>query len=108
MEYIGLFSTGTPPQLFAAIFDTGSSDVWVQGAQCTNCSTGFNGFDSSQSTTFVPVNRNFFLEYGSGAAAGFVMQESMVIGDTLFQDIQMGVVEIESIHLFSYYFCVFY
>nr|AIG55981.1 secreted protein [Achlya hypogyna] len=64
-------SIGTPPQYFDLIVDTGSSDLWVQGTDCTKC---YNGpkFNSSESATYVPGcgrgSCEETLAYGSGVS----------------------------------------
>ena len=70
VEYVGVFSVGTPSQMFSVLFDTGSSDVWVQSAQCSNCTLNMQGYNSSLSSTYVNMQESFALDYGSGNIRG--------------------------------------
>jgi hypothetical protein len=36
-QYYGPLTVGTPAQTFQVIFDTGSANLWIPAANCTNC-----------------------------------------------------------------------
>ncbi|OQS02223.1 pyrimidine 5'-nucleotidase (UMPH-1), partial [Thraustotheca clavata] len=100
-QYSVSMAIGTPPQLFDLIVDTGSSDMWVQGIDCTQC---FNGpkFNSSLSTTFSPgCSRGtceYTLAYGSGVSTAHVGQDYIALGTVpLAGKMQFGVVYIEDV-----------
>lgn len=81
MAYMGPIQIGTPPQNFNVIYDTGSSDLWIPSANCTDeaCS-GKNVYNRTLSSTYKFVNRTFAIEYGSGAVNGVVSQDSVTMG----------------------------
>ena len=87
IDYVAQISIGTPPQQFVVDVDTGSSDLWVWGSGCTDpeC-TANDQFDSSESSTFVPVlDENgdpvpFSITYGSGAVQGIQGNDTVTIG----------------------------
>ncbi|OQR91291.1 gastricsin-like [Achlya hypogyna] len=89
-------SIGTPPQYFDLIVDTGSSDLWVQGTDCTKC---YNGpkFNSSESATYVPGcgrgSCEETLAYGSGVSTARVGQDHIAFNSVpLVGPVQFGVV----------------
>ncbi|KAI0084915.1 aspartic peptidase domain-containing protein [Irpex rosettiformis] len=83
-SYIGAVTVGTPPQSFNVVLDTGSSDFWVAGNDCTSCQVQAT-FDSSKSSTLqqpqsTTGSRQVEIQYGSGAVAGTLAQDSVSMG----------------------------
>lgn len=75
-EYVGRIGVGTPIQYFTVVFDTGSSDLWIPGNDCSSCGTS-SLFDISLSSTFVSLQQDsslvdFQISYGSGNVVGYV------------------------------------
>eukprot|EP00301_Raphidiophrys_heterophryoidea_P012996 c20328_g1_i1.p1 GENE.c20328_g1_i1~~c20328_g1_i1.p1 ORF type:complete len:398 (+),score=86.19 c20328_g1_i1:1-1194(+) len=88
-QYYGPIQVGTPGQSFNVIFDTGSSNLWVPGAKCTDCGS-HKKYVSSQSSTYVANGTVFNIEYGSGPVSGFISQDSVTIGDITVQNQQFA------------------
>ncbi|CDH58880.1 e chain structures of complexes ofrhizopuspepsin with pepstatin and other statine-containinginhibitors [Lichtheimia corymbifera JMRC:FSU:9682] len=68
IEYYGTVSVGTPPQKFKLDFDTGSSDLWFAGEDCTSCGDKPK-FKSSESSTFEKGGKPWKISYGDGSSA---------------------------------------
>lgn len=78
VQYYGAFTLGTPAQNFTAIFDTGSSNVWVPSEKCHEIAcTKHNRYDHTKSRTYVKDGRSFKIQYGSGKVKGFLSQDTM-------------------------------
>jgi Eukaryotic aspartyl protease len=82
------------------VLDTGSSDLWIPGDGCTLCGL-HNTFDSSASSSYRPARQNglgppreFEIDYGSGAVAGTVAVESVILGGLLLDPVTFGEVSI--------------
>ncbi|PIC22608.1 hypothetical protein B9Z55_016598 [Caenorhabditis nigoni] len=81
-EYLGNITIGTPDQSFIVVLDTGSANLWIPGPSCkANCDSKHK-FDSSKSSTFVKNGQSWTIQYGSGAAAGVLGQDTVKIGAT--------------------------
>ena len=80
-QYYGEVLIGTPPQSFTAVFDTGSSNLWVPDKQCKLSPACYlhHYFDSSKSSTYVADGTKFNITYGSGAVVGFIGQDTTSI-----------------------------
>lgn len=73
-------SLGTPPQNFSVFLDTASSNLWVADVKCQttackgNPAMGFSKhqFDTSKSSTYINNGESFTINYGYGAAVGYL------------------------------------
>ncbi|KAI1794174.1 protease [Ganoderma leucocontextum] len=66
--WVGNVSIGTPAQPFRIDFDTGSSDLWVVGNNCTGTSCmSKNTYNPSQSSTSAPQPGNFSIRYADNS-----------------------------------------
>lgn len=79
-QYFGPLAVGTPPQNFTVIFDTGSTDLWFPSKECKNCYF-HKLYDHDASSTYIANGTEWFIQYGSGAAEGFMSQDMVHIGD---------------------------
>jgi hypothetical protein len=80
-QYYSLIKVGTPPQKFKVIFDTGSSNLWIQSSICKTAGCiQHKGFDTSESSSFskhyvtgkVPI---FSIRYGTGKITGEFVED---------------------------------
>nr|AIE76946.1 procardosin B [synthetic construct]5NFG_A Chain A, Procardosin-B,Procardosin-B [Cynara cardunculus]5NFG_B Chain B, Procardosin-B,Procardosin-B [Cynara cardunculus] len=85
--YYGEIGIGTPPQNFAVIFDTGSSDLWVPSTKCdTSLACVIHPrYDSGDSSTYKGNGTTASIQYGTGAIVGFYSQDSVEVGDLVVE-----------------------
>ncbi|CAM6048445.1 unnamed protein product [Sphagnum compactum] len=78
-QYYGEIGVGTPAQIFAVVFDTGSSNLWVPSAKCY--------FSVAQSlsveefSTYGDIGTSFAMKYATGSMEGFLSQDEITLGD---------------------------
>lgn len=91
-QYYGLVEIGTPPQKFKIIFDTGSSNLWVQSSMCkTRGCLQHNGYSHTNSYTFrkyyvddqIPV---FSIRYGTGTIRGEFVTDHVTVAGLKVED----------------------
>lgn len=91
-QYYGVIQVGSPAQSFKVIFDTGSSNLWIQSAICKTVGClQHKGFDHTASTTFqqhyvngkIPV---FSIKYGTGRIAGEFVKDTVTIAGITVSD----------------------
>lgn len=81
----------TPAQNFLLILDTGSSDMWVADQDCTtNTCSSLSRFNTAESSTYDASNTPFQISYGSGDAAGLIVQDTVTMGGFTVQNQGFG------------------
>ncbi|XP_068833417.1 pregnancy-associated glycoprotein 2-like [Capricornis sumatraensis] len=77
MAYIDNITTGTPPQQFHVVFDTGSSDLYASLVLAATNSK----FNPSQSSTFQDMRKTINLSSGSGRMSGYLGSDIVWVRD---------------------------
>jgi len=81
-QYYGPITLGNPPQSFLVLFDTGSSNLWVPSSKCPiwqlSCDL-HSKYYASKSNTYRANGTKFSIQYGSGAAEGFISNDQIGI-----------------------------
>ncbi|KAJ2963482.1 hypothetical protein NQZ79_g1567 [Umbelopsis isabellina] len=96
VEYVGKIGVGTPPQEFYAVFDTGSSDIWLPSKQCASCE-GHHIFQETASSSFHDIGKNWSLSYADGSyISGRTASDTVTIGDITYKDQTIGLASDES------------
>jgi len=76
--YFGSLAIGTPPTPFNVVLDTGSSDLWVVGTDCVvRACQGVPLFDPTKSSSLNNLSQPFEIQYGSGAAEGSLVSDTV-------------------------------
>lgn len=80
-QYVGRIQVGTPGQSFDVIFDSGSSNLWINSVECpSEACMIHNRFDHSKSDTFKPVGMDMSVRFGTGSIDGFLGQDTFTFG----------------------------
>ena len=103
-EYVGEVSIGSPPQSFAVVYDTGSSNLWVPDSLCSDfavspCCALQRRFVNASSSSFkaqCPLLRcELLLPYGSGTVVGELSEDTVALGGLALADAAFGRVTVE-------------
>jgi hypothetical protein len=99
-QYYSIIEIGTPPQQFKVIFDTGSSNLWVQSKYCKSLSckqhSGYDYIKSSSSVqNMIGGFPLFSICYGTGMIAGHFVKDIVAIADIKINEQIFGLAENE-------------
>lgn len=81
-QYVGEITIGTPPQAFQVVYDTGSSNLWVNNQKpgWFPWSPKHPAYQHDKSSTYVKNGTSFHIQYGSGPVSGFYSEDVMHLG----------------------------
>lgn len=65
----GTIHVGTPAQNFEVDFDTGSSDLFLPGQDCTTNCDGHSKYDPTKSSSAKDLHKTYSVSYGDGTEA---------------------------------------
>ncbi|CAO3686850.1 unnamed protein product [Rhizopus stolonifer] len=89
-QYLINIGIGTPAQNFTVTLDTGSADLWVPGNTCPTTDCPNNLFDSSSSSTYKSLNKQFTLAYGIGNVNGSYVTDTVTLAGLSMENQQFG------------------
>lgn len=81
LSYYGPVNMGTPSQTMELLFDTGSSDLWVNVGN-SNCQT--TPYNTGASSTYKNTGSSFAIQYGSGSSSGTVATDTVSLAGEPF------------------------
>ena len=73
------------------VYDTGSSDLWVSGQDCTSDGCGPKRYNSMDSSSYTADGRSFEIQYGLGSASGYYAIDNVGLGDVIVEQQRFGV-----------------
>ncbi|CAN6972380.1 unnamed protein product [Brassica rapa subsp. trilocularis] len=87
-QYYGEITIGTPPQKFTAIFDTGSSNLWVPSSNCYfSIACYFHSkYKARDSSTYKRNGKPASIRYGTGAISGYFSNDDVKVGGLVIKD----------------------
>ncbi|KZV75095.1 acid protease [Peniophora sp. CONT] len=77
VSYFASIDVGSPAQTFDVVMDTGSSDLWIETTQCTNCPRGSAQLDTGRSSSISTTSNDVSFSYGQGRAQGTMATDSV-------------------------------
>lgn len=101
-QFVGDILIGTPGQLFSVIFDTGSSNLWINGVSCTQeTCLRHRRFDPKLSSTFVELNMDMDVMFGTGEIQGSLAEDNFQLGQLTVPHQTFGVITSEHGDVFA-------
>jgi cathepsin D len=80
-QYTGEISIGTSDNTFSVIFDTGSSNMWINSDQCSDLGcVNHKQFESEESSSYTETGFDIAVEFGTGQLQGIFGQDTVFIG----------------------------
>jgi len=81
-QYFGTISMGSPPQSFKVVYDTGSSNLWLNNQKpgIFPWSSKHPAYDHSKSSSYVKNGTKFAIQYVSGPVSGYYSEDTMHMG----------------------------
>ncbi|XP_075086010.1 cyprosin isoform X2 [Nicotiana tabacum] len=87
VQYFAEIGIGSPPQNFAVVFDTGSSNLWVPSSKCIFSIACYlrSRYRSRLSTTYTKIGKSCKIPFGTRSVRGFFSQDNTKVGNAVIK-----------------------
>jgi len=90
-QYVGQIGVGSPVQNFDVIFDTGSSNLWINSVDCQDKACQIHRrFDNGKSSTHKKLDLSMDVQFGTGKIEGRLASDTFTLGPVKVQDQVFG------------------
>jgi cathepsin D len=80
-QYVGKIGVGTPPQYFDVIFDTGSSNLWINSVDCQDeACLIHHQFNHDLSSSYKRLDMSMDVQFGTGKIEGQLAEDTFTLG----------------------------
>jgi len=80
-QYVGQVKIGSPKQTFDVIFDTGSSNLWINSDKCkSKACLMHDSFKPEESSSYSKLAVKMNVQFGTGHISGFLAQDDFHFG----------------------------
>lgn len=101
-QYIAKIGIGNPPQMIDVIFDTGSSNFWINSSKCRNPECLMHkSFNSTLSKSYLKGEKKVEVEFGSGVIYGSFCKDTVRVGNIELPKQEFGEIEEMEGEIFS-------
>jgi len=101
-QFVGTIQVGDPGQSFDVIFDTGSSNLWINSIECQSPACLIHHrFDHARSHTYKSVGMDMSVRFGTGSIDGFLGQDTFAFGPVKVKAQTFGQIQRELGDVFS-------
>lgn len=101
-SFVGAISVGTPPQAFNVVFDTGSSNLWINSDECNSQTClKHRRFKRKASRTFKKTETEIKVTFGSGEILGEIVEDTVQLGPVVVTNQKWGSVNYEQGNVFN-------
>ncbi|XP_060189653.1 cyprosin-like [Lycium barbarum] len=85
VQYFAEIGIGSPPQHFAVVFDTGSSNLWLPSSKCIFSTACYlrSRYRSRESTTYTKIGKHCKIPFGTRSVHGFFSQDNVKVGNSV-------------------------
>ncbi len=100
-EYVGEIKVGSNQQPFQVIFDTGSSNLWINSDKCSSqACLVHRRFHMDKSTTYKKLPLDMDVQFGTGGISGHLARDDVRLGPVHIKKQAFGLITKSRGHVF--------
>lgn len=100
-QFVGEIEVGSPGQTFGVIFDTGSSNLWINGVGCQDEACMIHRrFNPTRSSSFKELQLDMDVMFGTGQITGTLAEDTFTLGPVKVKHQTFGMITSEKGEVF--------